>query len=150
MTAAAAVLLTVCFLAECILPGEEIVESIERDAYGKGDKQITAVAEIGYKGKTVEKNVELNISQEELSQEEKLERLEECRKDLPNIIVSGNTNLEHISEDMDLITSHEDALRRRQQLLSGMDATYPECSWRNPPSWSVRTAHRPAYSSLPI
>ena len=108
MTAAAAVLLTVCFLAECILPGEEIVESIERDAYGKGDKQITAVAEIGYKGKTVEKNVELNISQEELSQEEKLERLEECRKDLPNIIVSGNTNLEHISEDMDLITYHED------------------------------------------
>ncbi|MBE6020579.1 MAG: type II secretion system F family protein [Clostridiales bacterium] len=107
LTGASALLLMVCFIVECIIPGEEISKSIERETYGNGDKLVTAVAEIGYKGKAVKKNVELNISPAELSYDEKLERLVECKKDLPNIILSGNTSLEHITQDMDLITFHE-------------------------------------------
>lgn len=82
---------------------KESFQEFSRGEYGSGGKRIGIEATASYEGISItEKATSLLIQEKELTYEEKLERIEACKKRLPELILGENTNLEKISFPLNL------------------------------------------------
>lgn len=105
----AAMALFAAGILEYMLPKDEPIKAVVRGGFGEGEKNISAVAQIQYKGNSEKQTVEFKVGERELSEEEKLSRLARCKEELPFLILAENESLNNIKADMNLIAYHKDS-----------------------------------------
>ena len=88
--------------------GRTEVEKIRRNDYENESRRVTAVMETEIDGEISRRNVELTVDPMELTEEEKVRRLDAFEQTLASRICGENPSLTDVTKDLDLITEDPD------------------------------------------
>ena len=96
------IILTTAFTAGQSIGGEEI-DRIARPEYGEDSRSMPVSVKIKYRNYEFSKNMMLKVPGRKLGREETLNLLDLYKKQLKNVILGENNDLDHISKPLNLI-----------------------------------------------